>query len=164
MPATVPEAGKGAEKLPAAIPPGLRIYSQTVRKRIRRSRVTVQTGLRIYCADRTKTYRKEASGPSRSDWNGWMPLLFCRRLNSNGAGGKPWKRTKKYLTNFPPGGNIPPVRRRGLKKTASPLLLSGFSCRNSPAPFGGSHTGIAGFLCRGWIRGAASFVINLNGR
>ena len=45
--------------------------------------VTVQTGLRIYCADRTKTYRKEASGPSRSDWNGRMPLLFCRRLNSN---------------------------------------------------------------------------------
>lgn len=36
MPATAPEAGKGAEKLPAAIPPGLRIYSQTVRKRIRR--------------------------------------------------------------------------------------------------------------------------------
>ena len=45
--------------------------------------VTVQTGLRIYCADRTKTYRQEASGPSRSDWNGRMPLLFCRRLNSN---------------------------------------------------------------------------------
>ena len=43
----------------------------------------VQPGLRIYCADRTKTYREEASGPSRSDWNGRMPLLFCRRLNSN---------------------------------------------------------------------------------
>ena len=38
MPATVPEAGKGAEKLPAAIHPGLRIYSQTVRKRTRRIR------------------------------------------------------------------------------------------------------------------------------
>ena len=47
------------------------------------AQVTIQTGLRIYCADRTKTYRKEASGPSRSDWNGRMPLLFCRRLNSN---------------------------------------------------------------------------------
>ena len=35
--------------------------------------VTVQTGLRIYCADRTKTYRQEASDPSRSDWNGRMP-------------------------------------------------------------------------------------------
>ena len=38
--------------------------------------------LRIYCADRTKTHRAEASGPSRSDWNGRMPLLFCRRLKA----------------------------------------------------------------------------------
>ena len=58
------------------------------------------------------------------------PLLFIqvcaftRRPCGNvpgGSGGKSWKRTKKYLTNFPPGGNIPPVRRRGLKKTASPF-------------------------------------------
>ena len=45
--------------------------------------VTIQSGLRIYCADRTKTYSEEASGPSRSEWNGRMPLQFCRRLNCN---------------------------------------------------------------------------------
>ena len=29
--------------------------------------VTIQPGLRIYCADRTKTYSEEASGPSLHD-------------------------------------------------------------------------------------------------
>ena len=55
--------------------------------------VTVQPGLRISCADRTKTYRQEASGPSRSDWNGRVPLLFCRRLNSNpeSSGAASWR-------------------------------------------------------------------------
>ena len=38
--------------------------------------VTTQPGLRIPCADRTKTDRPEASGLARSAWNGRMPLLF----------------------------------------------------------------------------------------
>ena len=34
--------------------------------------VTVQPGLRIYCADRMKLWWQQASSPSRSDFNGWM--------------------------------------------------------------------------------------------
>ena len=49
--------------------------------------VTIQSGLRIYCADRSKTYSEEASGPSLHDEAsaamGRMPLQFCRRLNCN---------------------------------------------------------------------------------
>ena len=55
---------------------------------VRCGEVTVQPGLRISCTDCTKTYRQEASGPQRSDWNARMPLQFCRRLNCNaGRGG-----------------------------------------------------------------------------
>jgi len=35
--------------------------------------VTVQIGLRVYRADRTKTSWKRASAPSRSDFNGRVP-------------------------------------------------------------------------------------------
>ena len=45
------------------------------------------------------------------------------------------EKKKKYLTNFPPGGNIPPVRRRGLKKTASPLLFVRIFLPEFPGPF-----------------------------
>ncbi len=37
--------------------------------------VTTQPGLRIPCADRTKTDRPEASGLARSAWNGRMPFF-----------------------------------------------------------------------------------------
>ena len=78
--------------------------------------VTVQTGLRIYCADRTKTYRQEASGPSRSDWNGRMPLLFCRRLNSNPE----WRSTGSMRAGWTsrnmkaaPSGRYRPMKKTG---------------------------------------------------
>ncbi len=45
--------------------------------------ITTQPGLRINCADRVKTARQKASGLSRSDWNGRMPLQFSQRLNCN---------------------------------------------------------------------------------
>ena len=57
-----------------------------------------------------------------------------------------------------------PIRRRGLKKTASPLLLSGLFLTEPSGSFSGYPGGISEFLRRGWIKGAASFVINLNGR
>ena len=76
-------------------------------------------GLRIYCADRTKTYRQEASGPSRSDWNGRMPLLFCRRLNSN--------KTRR-MPESPASLLRADLRRRSLS-TRSPAMPSSIPLR-----------------------------------
>ena len=43
--------------------------------------VTAHPGLRKNCTGRARTARQKASGLSRSDWNGRMPLQFGQRLN-----------------------------------------------------------------------------------
>ena len=50
-----------------------------------RSFVTIQPGLRIYCADRTKTYSEEASGPSLHDKaSAAIGMAGCRYSSAEG--------------------------------------------------------------------------------
>ena len=47
--------------------------------------VTIQPGLRIYCADRTKTVRLEASGPSLHDKaSAAIGMAGCRYSSAEG--------------------------------------------------------------------------------
>ena len=47
--------------------------------------VTVHPGLRIYCADRTKTYRQKASGPSLHDKaSAAIGMAGCRNSSAEG--------------------------------------------------------------------------------
>ena len=47
--------------------------------------VTIQSGLRIYCADRTKTYSEEASGPSLHDKaSAAIGMAGCRYSSAEG--------------------------------------------------------------------------------
>ncbi len=62
------------------IQPGLRIYCAD-----RTKTYTIQPGLRIYCADRTKTYSEEASGPSLHDEaSAAIGMAGCRYSSAEG--------------------------------------------------------------------------------
>ena len=66
---------------------------------------TVQTGLRIYCADRTKTYRKEASG-------NFIPTAFFNLLLH------PFRPCGIFILSIPDPGSISLLRGQDLKRTA----------------------------------------------